>query len=167
MTAAHIRPGGGLLTDVHTTEIVPVGTQWTDYTNGKRYVFCINEGADDTAVGDCCGAFLTTPAYANISATAATTLVCTVNSVTITPVAAIALAVVSEDEYAWFQTGGHCTAVLTDGSVAIENMVVCADNATVASTGDETMFHGWFGLVTATDSGTTGNVFLNGCIFDF
>lgn len=162
----HMRPPG-LLTDTYATEEIKVGTRFLDEATGKRYIFAYNAGAATWAAGDVLAAFLTTPAWGHCSTTAGTSLVTTVNSVTLTQVAGIALSAPATTEYGWIQVGGYCSNITTDGNITVASAMVCADNAKVGSVGDETMFHGIFANSTAADASTVGTGWLIGCMFDF
>lgn len=120
------------LTTVSTTEIVPLGTVFFG-TNGRRYVFVYNFGADSTAVGDV-ASIPSTFTYGHMSVTAATIGDVT-DGTTIRPViAGVVLAVIATTQYGWAWFHGYGThAVTTDGNVAANDLLTVTDGAKIAT----------------------------------
>jgi len=166
MTTLHIlhKP----LTTIYTSAEIAVGTQYTDASNGKRYVFCYNGGATVLAAGDNVGAFLTTPLYGNISRTDGTCIETTLASTCLC--AGIAISAIPTVNWGWIQVGGYCSNITTDQGVAAGDLMVIDGGTTptfladTAVAGEEAAV---FAVADAADTVAVGTGFLIGCIFDF
>jgi len=171
MTTQHIRPGGGTLTTAFTTEVTPVGTQWTDTSpaaGNKRYVFCINEGATSWTIGVPVGVLLTATKLGECSFTAATQLLLNDGTTDVTVVAGIALGTVAEDEYGWIQVGGISTNMVTDGTMEASVGGYVADNGVAVIISTEPTAHGIMCVgITADVGNLSSNAMLHNCWLDF
>ncbi len=126
-------------------------------SKGREFFYGKNEGTASTVAGQAVGAFLTTPAVGAVSMLATTVVECGLGSVM--PVAGIALSVVAEDEFGWFQTKGvNLVALVTDGGVAEGDGLVVDGGATptfdfdTAIAGEE---HGIVAYALADDTSTS------------
>lgn len=161
MSTSHIRAGGGALTDIFSTAVVPVGTVWVNY-NGigcPGYVFLKNAGADTLAAGDVVSVYDSSGlTFGSASTTDATEPAFSDGTTSRALVAGIALAALTTDTYGWFWFHGYGThAITTDTNVAAFQELVCADDAKIATpnTTAATAHHLAFGLALAADSSST------------
>jgi hypothetical protein len=155
MSSINVRAGGGELTDVFDTEVVPRGTVYTK--GGRYYVFAYNFGADTMAAGDV-ACISTTFVLGNLSTTAATIMDVT-DGTTIRPVVGgIALAAVPTTKFGWFWFRGYGThAITTDGNVAANDLLTVTDGAKIAvrEVTAAQVTHCIIGRAWAADSSTT------------
>lgn len=103
------------LTTIDTERKHPLGTQRTG-SQGRRYRYGYNAGADTLAAGEIVGQH-TNSTYGNITGTVATFVDGAVSSIGLG--IGMALAAIPTTNWGWFQTNGpNDTAITTDGNVA-------------------------------------------------
>lgn len=161
MTTAMIRAGGGELTDIFETEVVPVGTTYFKPAceGGTGYVFVKNAGADTFAAGDVVSVYDSSGFTFGFASTTDATEPAFSDGTTSRPlVAGIALAALTTDDFGWLWFWGYGThAITTDGNVAAYQELITADDGKVAlpNTTAATAHHLAWGLALAADSSTT------------
>ena len=124
---------------------------------GRRFMWCINEGATTSASGEWanCG---TTGTVGYVSRTAASSLINAVSTVALA--AGVFVSAIAQNSYGWIQISGTGWKALatTDGNVAAGDPLVIDGGATAVGATD-TMADGeeesCCGFALAADSGTT------------
>lgn len=161
MSTLHIRAGGGALTDIFSTAVVPTGTVYfkPGPQGGTGYVFLENAGADTMAAGDVASVYDSSGfGFGKATTTDATEPAFSDGTTSRALVAGIALAALTTGTFGWFWFAGYGThAITTDGNISAFQELICADDAKVATpnTTAATAHHLPFGLALAADASTT------------
>lgn len=145
-------------TSIDNTAVCPLGTR-VEADGGVVYRYCKNEGADTLAAGEAVGFSQTTPAYGEISGTAADIID---GSSSLGLAVGIACAALPSGDYGWVQTKGpNQYAITTDGNVAVGSSLTMGGTTSPDGTlipmgaGTEEMV---VAHAIAADSGTTSAV---------
>ncbi len=139
-------------------------------SDGVRYCYVYNAGADALVVGDACSPYETTPALGHISSTAATVFETADDVVGGTIPAGIAISAIPAASYGWIWCGGQSFThtITTDASVVkgdpIGILTASVDVSTLPATTTGHCFMGW-ALATDASLVLTGAV-LTGCCWD-
>lgn len=155
------RAGGGALTDIYASAVVPVGYTWFN-RNGvgcPGYVFVKNAGADTFAAGDVVSVYDSSGfVFGSVSTTDATGPAFSDGTTSRPLVAGIALSALTVGTWGWLWFAGYGThAITTDTNVAAFQELITDDNGKVAvpNTTAATAHHLPWGLALAADSSST------------